>query len=194
LKLIKKIHHPNIVQCYRYFETKNQLYIVIEYVPGENLLTFLKKLLESNKPFSENFIYKVFKQIVSALSYVHDLHLIHLNIKLENVIFYKKYQIKLIGFDISEISAPSNLNHLSDKCSLIYKLPEYINGSHSFSSDIWSLGVMLYFMLTFEFPFQGEFSSILSSNILNLPTPTINQNYSIELKETIYSMLIKYPN
>jgi serine/threonine protein kinase len=49
-------------------------------------------------------------------------------------------------------------------------------------------------MLTFEFPFQGECSSILSSNILNLPTPTINQNYSTELKETIYSMLIKDPN
>jgi serine/threonine protein kinase len=121
LETWKKIHHPNIVECYRYFETKNQLYIVMEYVPGESLLTFLTQRLESNQPLSENFIYKFFKQIVSALSYVHGLHLIHLNIKLENVIFYKKHQIQLIGFDISEISASSNLNNLDNKCNLIYK-------------------------------------------------------------------------
>lgn len=183
----KKFNHPNIIKYLNHFETKDDLYIITEYVDGENLSKLIDQQKKSNKPLSEDFVCQVLSQMLSALSYLHNLKVIHGEIKLEHILHSPNGQIKLIGINIFNVP-------LSKNSKSAYKSPEYNKGQYSYQTDIWSLGVVLYVLMTFELPFQDLISSLLGSDILPIPTPTIQQNYSNELKEIVYSMLNKNPS
>jgi serine/threonine protein kinase len=193
VEIWKKFDHPNIVKYYNHFEADHKLFIIMEYIDGEDLSTLINRRQKSNLSFTEEFICQVLSQMVSALSYVHRLKVIHRDIKLNNVLHSLNGQIKLVDFGISKISSSTSYQYSTLIGTPIYESPELIEGQYSFPTDVWSLGVMLYVMMTFKFPFTGSSVLQLMNNICYCPTPKIKQNFSNDLKETVYSKLNKDP-
>lgn len=209
IEISKNVHHPNIVKCYDVFHEESNgndiYYIVMEFFPSGSLLDYLKK---SGKCLNEETSCSFFKQMVSAVSYLHSKNIIHRDIKFENFVLVNSTQIKLIDFGFSIQSTPSLNNGNSEKdyeivnrndymrgtfCgSLAYSSPEIIlHSRYSYSIDIWSLGVVLFGMIFGTFPFQGH-GEILKNEILTSST-YFPKPISDELKNLINGMLRKNP-
>jgi calcium-dependent protein kinase len=189
--------HPNIVKYYGFRELKWEYFIEMEFVDGDNLPTLLNWRRYKLQPFSEDFICYILAKVSFALFYVHQQHIIHLDIKPENIIHSFTGEIKLIDFGLSIIS---NLNEFHNIIAGTppYESPEMLCLSHSFPIDIWSLGITIYELMTFKFPFYADDyddnnKDVLYNKILNDPIPTINHDYSNDLKQIVYSMLNQYP-
>lgn len=115
---------------------------------------------------------KLIFQICCAVAYLHSYKILHRNIKPENILMTKDTddtEIKLIGFSLAKIL------HGNDKLSefagtLHYCSPEILrHEAHSFEADVWAIGVVAYFILSGNLPFDGENSSTLTHNIINQP-------------------------
>jgi eukaryotic-like serine/threonine-protein kinase len=152
-RLQASLHHPNIAALYDFQEVAGELLIFMEFVDGESL----DGLIERNF-FSTEETLKVFEEIVEAIRYVHAGGIVHRDIKTENVKINSGGVPKLLDFGIAK--APSSLS-LTQVGGVVgtpnYLAPEQIEGREaSAQTDIWSLGVLLYKMLTGRFPFDGE--------------------------------------
>jgi serine/threonine protein kinase len=146
--IMKDLNHINIVKYLGYFESGNNIYIVMEYLNGGTL----KQYIENNKDkINENISRIIIKQILSALSYLHyTCNICHRDVKPENIMFAEKdniNSIKLLDFGLSTDNFESK-NYLLNCGTLSYMAPEQIsNKTYSKAVDIWSVGIILYMML-----------------------------------------------
>ena len=99
IKLMKRLNHPNIAKLYDAIETDTQVVLVLEYVGGGSTHGFLKS--KPNRQMQEEDARKIFAQLISALSYLHNKCIAHRDIKLENVMLDYKGNVKLIDFGFS---------------------------------------------------------------------------------------------
>jgi NIMA (never in mitosis gene a)-related kinase len=192
--LWKQLKHPNIVQYYDHFPYKNNLVIVMEYIEGQTLRDLINILrAEKDKWFNEEFICKVFSQLVSALKYCHSLHIIHRDIKPENILITDGDIVKLIDFGSSK-QVESTLKSLSTFTGTpIYMSPEILSGSsYSFPADIWSLGCVLYELMTLDHPFS--YHNFVCINLIHShKISKITTSHSHDLKDSVLQMLIFEP-
>ncbi|CAG9329261.1 unnamed protein product [Blepharisma stoltei] len=180
------LDHPNIVKLYEIVEDNQSFYLVSEYYPGGDLF---EKILEN--PLSEQLAKKYMQDILIAVNYCHSRGVIHRNIRPENIIFSTNQAdgvLKLTDFgSIWQASANS-----CKVWSIHYMAPEMIKGSlNKRASDIWSIGVILYVMLTGKPPFVGKTEKELIASInkgLSLGDKEL-AFYSAELKDLISKML-----
>jgi len=145
-KKLEKIKHLNIIQTYDLKILDTYYYSVHPYIDGCNLAIHI------NKNYN---IHDIFKQIVIGLNHLHSNDIIHCDIKLQNIMIDHNNIIKIIDFDLSKICT-SKKGIIVDKCfgTQPYIAPENIDLKiYSKMSDVWSLGVLLYFMLMKKFPF-----------------------------------------
>jgi calcium/calmodulin-dependent protein kinase I len=156
VRALRLIQHPNIVQFIDAFETKHKdIYcVILELFSGMNLFD---KIIEHGK-FSECDSKKIFMQLHSAITYLHEHNIVHRDLKPDNIMFVnnsKESEVKIIDFGLSEIASPSTL--METFCgTLEYTAPEIINNqSYDARVDIWSLGVILYMLLCGTQPFQS---------------------------------------
>jgi len=136
------LHHPNIVDIY-----------VFEFVDGKTI----EQLLNSGKKFEVTEAIKIAKQVCEALEYAHGKKIIHRDIKSSNVIVSSSGEAKVMDFGIAR-EAKDTYSRMTGKDTsgtLAYMAPEQEMGSYSEQSDIFSVGVCLYEMLTGEVPFNG---------------------------------------
>lgn len=155
IEILMKLEHPNIIKIYEYFSNKNYLFLIMEYIPGGELIENLIK----TKNFNEEKAAYIFNQIFSAVNYLHSNGLIHRDIKPENILVTNNkdgfIDIKLIDFG-SSCNFKPNQKFTSRIGSPFYIAPEVLNHEYNNKCDIWSIGVILYFLLTGYQPFYSR--------------------------------------
>ena len=160
IKILAEINHPYIVKTYEYFQDDYNFYLILEYLPLGDLEKIFKDFTFAN--LSEEVIASIFKQLFSAITYLHSNNIIHRDIKLQNILV-KSFSatnpdeicIKLTDFGSS--------NYLFKGESMVYKIgtcfyiaPEILEGKYDFKCDLWACGVLLYFLLVGKMPFDDE--------------------------------------
>ncbi|CAD8185793.1 unnamed protein product [Paramecium octaurelia] len=149
------------IRLYEVFETKRQIYLIMEYVEGGDLIKFTKE-----KPLSEQIAKNIFGQLVQALQILQNHNILHRDIKLDNILFQGE-QIKLCDFGVSRqiVKGQKILEQCGTPAYLAPEIMTQKSGYEGFASDIWSSGILLYVLLVGKTPFKGNNMNELNSQI-----------------------------
>lgn len=154
LAIMKRTEHPLLITMFQMFQTSDFYYITMEYLPNGSLLD----MIESSTFIVDSTARRIFMELVIAVQYLHhDLRIVHRDLKVGNVMMDKKGHIRLIDFGFSN-QFDDDSTTLTTKCGTpAFTAPEIILGRpYKKSVDIWSLGIILYFMLSGKLPFQSD--------------------------------------
>ena len=169
-----QLHHPNIVTLYSFFNFDNLYYMSMEYAAGRTL----KQVIRETGPIPEARSLKILKQILEALDYAHQKNIIHRDIKPSNIMIDSQDRVKIMDFGIAKIIGDKQLTKTGAKVGTIfYMSPEQVKAQKDIDlrSDIFSLGVTFYEMLTGRLPYDDNTESdfeIMSEIVNNqLPDP-----------------------
>ena len=180
INILRILNHPNIVKLEEIKMDENNYYIVMEYINGGELSDYLKKYIEKyGKPFSEEIVQYLMKQIISALIYIHDLNIIHRDLKLENIMVdfdnekdkeelnMMKAKIKIIDFGFAIMlsskfsltnSAVGTFMYMDPKILKEFDNQVLVDKSRGYGKevDIWSLGCICYQLFRGKYPFEAK--------------------------------------
>jgi serine/threonine protein kinase len=191
--LAGKLNHPNIVGVYDAVVEGDQRYIVMEYVPGGSLKKFCS---ETNLLPVRQAVLVVFK-MCRALDYAFQNGVIHRDIKPANILLSDRDDIKISDFGTAKISHATHTQIDGFLGSPAYMSPEQINEEGpSVQSDIYSLGVVMYELLTGKLPFRAENSVAMINKILNedpVPIETLRPDLPEKLVEIVQKAMHKDP-
>jgi serine/threonine-protein kinase len=203
-KILSQLNHPHIVTIHDFGIWKKNMYIVLEYLQGDNL----QQLIEEGGPRSPAWVLHVLPQILDALEAAHHEGVIHRDLKPSNIFYQKRSDhndtIKILDFGTALYLDHDTYDKITTPGEVIgtphYMSPEQIMGKEaSTCSDIYSLGVVLYEMLSGDAPFTGENRiSILLAHLYKPPKPIIlgkgedDQQYP-KLLEIVNTCLNKNP-
>ena len=174
--LMKQLNHPNITKILEHFESEKYFLIIMEYINGGNLFSFVKK----RRKLSEKTAKFLFRQIIEGIKYIHSKNIVHRDIKLENILIDINNNIKICDFGIGKILDNKN-KKLHDQCGTpMYMAPEILlstkeNGYDAFPVDLWSAGIALYIMLSGTLPF-----SIKGDDIPSISQDDKNNNFALQ--------------
>ena len=170
IEILKKLNHPNIVKLYDTIISDKNILLIQELVNGISLRDFYNKEIRNQKNISEKK-YKIltilFKQIFSAFDYIHKKNIFHRDIKLENILLTKNYEIKIIDFGFG-LYNPRNYFQKFFCGTPNYMAPEIIMKKEydCQKADMWSLGILLYKLFCADFPFKGKDEKDLYRHII----------------------------
>lgn len=152
IDILIKISHPFIAELYEVFESNNQLYLITEYAAKGELFERIVKKGRLEEPEACFYFY----QIVEALEYLHSLRIAHRDLKPENILIDHGNQVKIVDFGLSNID--EKMRFQTPCGSPCYAPPEMIKKENydGRQSDIWSLGITLYAMVTGCIPFEDK--------------------------------------
>lgn len=199
ISVLKELEHPNIIKIFEYYIDEHYHYIVTELVTGGELYDTIVKF----QKFNEKKAAYIMLQILSALNYLHSKGIVHRDIKPENILVVKpdkaskktlnedEINIKIIDFGASNFFKSNEILTLKVG-SPYYIAPEVLNKCYNEKCDIWSAGVVLYVMLTGNFPFLGLTQPQLYENIKSGRYRTEGREYeaiSQKAKDLIKKML-----
>jgi NIMA (never in mitosis gene a)-related kinase len=193
--ILSTLNHPNIIQCYGFYNEKDKIIILIKYEEGGDL----KKKIENqkNKYFKEEEIIDWFIEICEGIKYIHSKNIIHRDLKPQNIFLNKDNHIKIGDFGISKQLI--NKNKASTTIgSENYLSPEIIKEqSYDYKSDIWNLGIILYELTQLKHPFEDNKISI-EKKLDNIKKGKYfdfsNINYSLNLLNLIKELIKVNPN
>jgi serine/threonine-protein kinase len=194
IKVQASLDHPNIAALHTALRLDNQLLMLMEYVEGVTIETVLRS---GRIPIDKAIDYTA--QVLSALSYAHARGVVHRDLKPGNMIVTPSGVVKLMDFGIARMAADRKLTQVGRAVgSLYYMSPEQINGAVDPDprSDLYSLGISLYEMVTGARPFQGDSEySIMAAHLETAPPPPIqlDPNLPAALSEIILMALEKDP-
>ena len=168
-----RLSHPNVVNVYDVGQDQGMNYIVMEYVRGQNL----KDLIKKEAPFTVARALGIARQICEALHHAHQNNIIHRDIKPHNILIAPEGRIKVADFGIARAVSSSTLTQSGSVLgSVQYFSPEQAKGAPvGVASDIYSLGCVLYEMLTGTVPFKGESPIAIALKHLQEQPPPIRQ-------------------
>ena len=190
-ELLSKLDHPNIIKLITFYTNDMNFNIISEYFKEGTL----DEKIQKHKIFSENQAKYVCKQLLNGIKYLNDNNLVHTDIN-PDIIYIKDiikidneelYNVKILQFGSSSINIHKSNN------SLNYMAPELINNKYHQTSDIWSIGVILYQMIFDDLPFKGYKENEIINNIIKLKPDLINKDASPYVKNLIKKMLNKNP-
>ncbi len=179
------LDHTNICTVYEVDEFEGQNYIAMTYIQGESL----KETLKSG-PLSVNEASSVAIQIAEGLQEAHDKGIVHRDIKAGNIMLTEKGKAKIVDFGIAKLAGQSKITKPGSTFGTVaYMSPEQARGEDTDKkTDIWSLGVLFYEMLTGELPFQGENEAAVIYSILN-EEPKAIQKYRSDVPDNITTLI-----
>ncbi len=195
LKLARKISHKNICRLYHFGEEAGTHYIIMEYVDGETLRTIIRrkgKLTEKEALF-------ITEQICEGLAEAHKLGVVHRDLKPQNIMMDKNETLRIMDFGIARSLGGSDINDVGVAIGTpLYMSPEQREGALvDQRSDIYSLGTILYEMVTGQMPFEGDevLNIVTKHKSPEPPEPKqYNNSLSPELNKLILRCLKKDPN
>lgn len=161
--ILQKIQHPFIVKLHFAFQTKDKLYMILDYINGGELFYHLKK----EGRFAENRVKFYAAEIVCAMAHLHSLQIVYRDLKPENILIDMEGHICITDFGLSKEINPEEGTHTF--CGTPeYLAPEVLKGQgHGVAVDWWSLGTLIYEMLTGLPPFYSQNINIMYQKILN---------------------------
>lgn len=162
--ILKMLSHSHIVKLYQVMETKNMLYLVSEYAPNGEIFDYIAR----HGRMSESDARRKFWQILSAVEYCHDRHVVHRDLKAENLLLDANMNIKIADFGFGNFFKEGE--QLATWCgSPPYAAPEVFEGKKYTGPqvDIWSLGVVLYVLVCGALPFDGPTLQELRDRVLS---------------------------
>jgi tRNA A-37 threonylcarbamoyl transferase component Bud32 len=189
-----QLTHPNIVAVYDADEDRGEPFIVMEYLGGPTLA----EVLEVLAPLSLERAVGIALQIGDALDYAHQCGVIHRDVNPSNIILLENGQVKVTDFGLAKLASTSSLSTSQSGAfhgTLDYASPEQILGQEiDGRSDIFSLGVIIYEMLTCEKPFQGRNITSVIHHLLgeeSLPLTALGPHLPPELKDVLSKAMAK---
>jgi eukaryotic-like serine/threonine-protein kinase len=192
----KKLNHPGVVRVLN-DEERSRRYMVLEWVDGR----LLRQILNEQKPMPPERAIRITLALCKALDYIHSQGVVHRDLKPENIMVGPNDEVKLIDFGIAANAGSRRLTFakLTEAMGTPdYISPEQVKGKRGDArSDVYSLGIMFYEMLTGKVPFTGPNPFvIMNERLMNNPVPPreINSAISPELQEIIYRALERDPN
>ncbi|XP_022038790.1 probable serine/threonine protein kinase IRE4 isoform X1 [Helianthus annuus] len=214
------VRNPFVVRFFYSFTSKDNLYLVMEYLNGGDLFSLLRNVGCLGEDVARVYI----AELVLALEYLHSLGIVHRDLKPDNILIAHDGHIKLTDFGLSKIGlmnrtsdltrpesnegVVSNGHHLENEWSVDkrersavgtpdYLAPEILLGTeHGYAADWWSVGIILFELITGIPPFNSDHPERIFYNILNakIPWPSIPNEMSCEAQDMINRFLIHDPN
>ncbi|MBK8138257.1 MAG: protein kinase [Chloroflexi bacterium] len=189
---LRQLNHPNIVQALDTFEIDDERYIVMEYVPGDDLSVVLQK--EGSLPLPRAL--RIALEITDALTRAHYLKIVHRDLKPANVLISPDGAARLTDFGVAHLEEMDRVTRTGFTVGTPdYLPPEAFNNEPADErGDIWALGVMLFEMLGGKHPFSAETMPALMVNVLIQPTPdleVLRPDAPVALIDLVYRMLEK---
>ena len=177
-KTHSKLDHPNIIRLLDYKERKDGLFLIMEYVKGMQLDDHIKNV---SGPIPENDLIILFKQILDAIGYAHKKGLVHRDIKPSNIMINNMGMVKVLDFGIAKFQDEENgLTKTGIQIgTAAYMSPEQVNAKKLDKlTDIYSLGITLFYMAVGKSPFEGETNAFsIQTKIIAEPVPLLRKIY-----------------
>jgi len=169
IEILKLCHHPNIVRLLDHLENNDYIYIVTEYIGGGTLGQYFKK---KKFNFSERQATNIMSQIANGVKYLHQYGIAHRDLKPDNIMITQQNDygvIKIMDFGLSKILSP-NERMVDGYGTLSYVAPEVLlRTPYNKEVDIWSMGVILFYMLSGKLPFRGHKEQEVAEKIVYDP-------------------------
>lgn len=182
------LSHPNIVEMYDVGEDDGQYYIVMEYVDGMTL----KQVLKKRGHLSVTEVIDIMLQVTDGMAHAHDAYIIHRDIKPQNIMILSNGMIKITDFGVATALNSTQLTQTNSVMGTVHYLPpEQANGKGStIKSDIYSMGIMMYELLTGLVPYKGDNAVEIALKHLKEPLPSVKKTNS-SIPQSIENVIIK---
>ena len=195
IDILRSLDHPNIVKYFETYEDDLLLHIVMEHIPGDNLFKMITNKVYVN--FTERDICEIMTCLLKSVLFLQHNNIVHRDIKPDNILFSlpgKYSSLKLIDFGLS---IPRNAKRERYRVGTPYYMaPEMIRGKYCYESDMWSIGVIMYVLVTGHQPFRGRDQEKVFEKISEgkYDIKLLNkQGCSPQLKDLIKKILIVNP-
>ncbi len=182
------LSHPNIVEVYDVGEDNGQYYIVMEYIEGKQL----KQLLKKRGKLTLSEVIDIMLQISDGMSVAHDAYIIHRDIKPQNIMIQDNGMVKITDFGIAMAMNSTQLTQTNSVMGSVHYLPpEQASGkSPTLQSDIYSMGILMYELLTGNLPYKGDNAVEIALKHLKEPIPSIREELP-EIPQSVENIIIK---
>ena len=187
------LNHANICTVYEIDESEGQTFIAMEYIEGQNL-----KQKVGSSPLKLEETLDIAMQVAQGLHEAHEKEIVHRDIKTANVMTTSKGQVKIMDFGLAKLREQTKLTKTGTTMgTAAYMSPEQTQGEEvDQRTDIWSLGVLLYEMLTGKLPFAGDYEQAVTYSILHEepePITGLRTGVPMELERIVFKVLEKNP-
>lgn len=182
------LRHPNIVEMYDVGEDNGKYFIVMEYVNGRTLKSLIKKRGALNLTEAID----IMLQLTSGIACAHDSYIIHRDIKPQNVLILEDGRVKITDFGIAMALNSNELTQTNSVMGSVHYLPpEQASGSGStIKSDIYSLGILMYELLTGKVPFKGDNAVEIAIKHMKDPIPSVCE-FNSSIPQSVENIVLK---
>ena len=190
-KILSSINSDFVVKYYDSFEENDNINIVMEYCDEGDLNDFIIKKKESQTLIEEDLIWNLFIKITIGLAHIHQLKILHRDLKTMNIFLKNGFQVKIGDLGVAKILLKNSF------AKTLIGTPYYLSPEicqekpYNDKSDVWALGCILYELCTFKHPFDAKSQGALILKIMNNTPENINNTYSKDLCNLIHLLLEK---
>jgi serine/threonine protein kinase len=191
LKIAHKISHGNVCRMYHLGEEEGSYYITMEYVSGEDL----RDLIKRSEHLSESKVINVAKQVCEGLAEAHRFGVVHSDLKPENIMIDSEDQARIMDFGIARSLREKGITSAEEKIGTPeYMSPEQLDGKEvDVRSDIYSMGVILYEMITGQAPFEGDTPQSVANKHKH-ETPQEPKEVNVKISDEFNFLILKCLN